>query len=132
MATYPGQALPLPGPEDEARNKYKATGSWYSAAKYDADPLLCGNGGSWRIYCGQGNVFLPIPPSNQLGIRWPHIGTEKQDDWSEVTQRLVVEQVCGAIGNVFLHQYKRDEGKAEWGSLESRMAARAPSLCLLT
>lgn len=28
MATYPGQALPLPGPENKALNKYKATGSW--------------------------------------------------------------------------------------------------------
>ena len=31
MATYPGQALPLPGLEEsKALNKYKATGSWWS------------------------------------------------------------------------------------------------------
>lgn len=31
MATYPGQALPLPGPEEsKTLHKYKATGSWWS------------------------------------------------------------------------------------------------------
>lgn len=85
------------------------------------------------MYRGQGNVLLPVPQSNQLGILWPHTGTEKQGDWPEVTQPLALEQdsqqVCGAIRNVFLHQYKRDESKMGGrGNLKSRMEARAPSL----
>lgn len=73
-------------------------------AKWNADPLLCGICGAWHIYCEQGNIFLPIPQSNLLGILWPHIGTEKQDYWSKVTQTLVVEQdsqqVCGTPSSV--------------------------------
>lgn len=122
MATYPGQALPLPGPENKALNKYKAMGDWSQRPSMMQIHCCVGTVAPGASNCGQGNIFLPIPQSNQLGILWPSIGTEKQDDWSKVTQPLVVEQdsqqVCGTTRNVFLHPYKRDDSKAEWGSLQ--------------